>query len=360
MDEMATDTLFFAGTPETIRINLRLIWRSEGGAFRVQGAPSGLVYHAYSFVEDENAPAILPPGQMAPSEREDLLRLPDLDPRIAALARSMAGDAVSDDAKARAVERRLRSDYTYTLELPTVKVRDPLAYFLFVRRKGHCEYFASAMAVMLRTLGIPSRVVTGFQSGVFNPLSGWQVVRASDAHSWVEGWTASGGWTVFDPTPPAAESSDGLISRVALLYDAANQFWQDWVLRYDLPRQVVLASRMQQSSRQLHFDWIPDTGAWWERNAAAVRRAAAILACHGRNRDSAGVLRPGAGAMVAQPPRLDPCAGAGRARLPMPPCSTSACWSCWRNADFRSRRGSLRPSLRGFCRRRKPRFWSTT
>jgi transglutaminase-like putative cysteine protease len=278
MDEMAPDTLFFAGTPETIRINLRQIWRSAGGAFRVQGAPSGLVYHAYSFVEDENAPAILSPGQMAPAEREDLIRVPDLDPRIAALARSMAGDAVSDDAKARAIERRLRTDYSYTLELPTVKVRDPLAYFLFVRRKGHCEYFASAMAVMLRTLGIPSRVVTGFQSGVFNPLSGWQMVRASDAHSWVEAWTTSGGWTVFDPTPPAAEASDGLIGRIALLYDAANQFWQDWVLRYDLPRQVVLASRMQQSSRQLHVDWIPDIGAWGERNAEAIRRAAAILA----------------------------------------------------------------------------------
>ena len=83
MDEMTSDTLFFAGTPETIRINLPLIWRSAGGAFRVQGAPSGLVYRAYSFVEYEDAPAILPPGKMDPSEREDLLRLPaNLDPRI--------------------------------------------------------------------------------------------------------------------------------------------------------------------------------------------------------------------------------------------------------------------------------------
>jgi hypothetical protein len=129
----------------------------------------------------------------------------------------------------------------------------------------------------LRTLGIPSRVVTGFQSGVFNRLTGWQVVRASDAHSWVEAWTAGGGWTVFDPTPAAEGSSDGLLSRAALLYDAANQFWQDWVLRYDLERQVVLAARMQQSSRQLRFDWIPDVGAWWEQNAAAARRASAIL-----------------------------------------------------------------------------------
>jgi transglutaminase-like putative cysteine protease len=287
MDEMASDTLFFAGTPETIRINLPLIWRAAGGAFHVQGAPSGLVYRAFSFVEYEDAPAILPPGKMDLAGREELVRLPlNLDPRIAALARSMAADAGSaasssagsDDSKARAIERHLRHDYTYTLELPSVKVQDPLAYFLFVRKKGHCEYFASSMAVMLRTLGIPSRVVTGFQSGVFNNLTGWQVVRASDAHSWVEAWTSSGGWTVFDPTPSAAEAaSDGLLNRVTLLYDAANQFWQDWVLRYDLQRQVVLATRMQQSGRQMRFDWIPDVGPWWEQNRAGARRAAAIL-----------------------------------------------------------------------------------
>ena len=103
------------------------------------------------------------------------------------------------------------------------------------------------------------------------------MVRASDAHSWVEAWTASGGWTVFDPTPSAAEASDGLLGRISLLYDAANQFWQDWVLRYDLQRQVVLANRMQQSSRQLRFDWMPDLGGWWEQNAAAARRGVAIL-----------------------------------------------------------------------------------
>jgi hypothetical protein len=191
----------------------------------------------------------------------------------------MAGDATSDDAKARAIERHLRHDYGYTLELPSVKVRDPISYFLFVRKKGHCEYFASSMAVMLRTLGIPSRVVTGFQSGVFNPLTGWQMVRASDAHSWVEAWTPTGGWTVFDPTPAGDVASDGLLGRFALFYDAADQFWQDWVLRYDLQRQVVLASRMQQSGSQVRLDWIPDASLWWDQNAPTARRLAAALLC---------------------------------------------------------------------------------
>jgi transglutaminase-like putative cysteine protease len=273
VDEMASDTLFFAGTPETIKINLSPVWRSAGGAFHVQGAPSGLVYRAFSYLEDEGAPAILPPGRLADSDRTELTQLPDLDPRIPALARSMAGAATSDEAKARAIETRLRHDYGYTLELPSKPLRDPLANFLFVRKKGHCEYFASALAVMLRTLRIPTRVVTGFQSGVFNPLTGWQVVRASDAHSWVEAWLEDSGWTVFDPTPAAtAAASEGLLDRVALLYDAANQFWQDWVLRYDLERQVVLASRVH----QWRFDPMPDAGAW-EQNLNIGRRAVAVL-----------------------------------------------------------------------------------
>ena len=59
------------------------------------------------------------------------------------------------------------------------------------------------MAVMLRVVHIPSRVVTGFQTGVYNPITGWHVLRASDAHSWVEAWAPGHGWMTFDPTPPA-------------------------------------------------------------------------------------------------------------------------------------------------------------
>src|SRR5438445_13833159 len=91
--------------------------------------------------------------------------------------------------------------YGYTLELPRVRPADSLANFLFERKQGHCEYFASAMAVMLRTLHIPSRVVNGFRTGEFNDLTGNYVVRASNAHSWVEAYFPGYGWVSFDPTP---------------------------------------------------------------------------------------------------------------------------------------------------------------
>ena len=263
LDEIAADTLFFAGTPETININLRELWISRGGSFRIPRLPNGITYSVYGFIEDESARPSKASPPLGESLRRETLRLPDLDQRIPELAREMTAVAQSDEERARLIERRLRHDYAYTLQLPRTPVSDPLANFLFVRRKGHCEYFASAMAVMLRTLGIPSRVVTGFQSGAFNPITGWQVVRASDAHSWVEAWLPASGWTTFDPTPsdPNAASA-GVAERISMYLDAADQFWQNWVLSYDMQRQYALAARMQESGRSWHMPWLPSLAAW--------------------------------------------------------------------------------------------------
>src|SRR5262249_34514380 len=155
---------------------------------------SGLMYAVYSFLEDETGDVLGTPEPLSRRDRAQFLQLPPLDSRIDRLAHQMAEGATTEDEKARQIERHLRRDFGYTLELLPSAVADPLAHFLFERKKGHCEYFASAMAVMLRTLGIPSRVITGFQSGVYNPITHLQVVRASDAHSWVEAWINGRGW----------------------------------------------------------------------------------------------------------------------------------------------------------------------
>jgi protein-glutamine gamma-glutamyltransferase len=273
LNDIASDTLFFAGTPESISINLPLLRFSRGESVRISPRTfsSGLTYGVYSYIDEPNAPVVEPPDHTADLIRptsEDYLRLPPLDPRIPVLAQEMTAEGLTDFEKARALEKALRTRYGYTLELLSESVPDPLSYFLFVRRKGHCEYFASSMAVMLRTLGIPSRVATGFLGGVYNPMTGWQVVRASDAHSWVEAWIAGQGWVTFDPTPPDPHaSSPGIFSRIPLLFDAADQFWQDWVMGYNLERQVVLAARMGESSRSLQLtrfgSWSDFTNAKW-------------------------------------------------------------------------------------------------
>ncbi|HUE02962.1 MAG TPA: transglutaminaseTgpA domain-containing protein [Bryobacteraceae bacterium] len=281
LNGLDSDVLFFAGKPNTVIVwrKLPFILGREDGSYRLGQHPAeGFFYDVWGWLGDTGAADDF----LGADERRHCLSLPQqLDPRIAALARDTVRGLDDDTHRAIALGRFLRSRYGYTLELPSRQVADPLAYFLFTRRKGHCEYFASAMTVMLRTLGIPARLVTGFQSGIFNPLTGLYVIRASDAHSWVEAWLPGRGWTTFDPTPPdPSPGANALLTRLALYADAVETFWQEWVVSYDLSHQATLADRMEQASRRVSlrwldriFDagdnwtyaraWLAQTGRWW-------------------------------------------------------------------------------------------------
>lgn len=272
LSSMTSDALFFAGSPVLLRINSARVIRSSTDSYRLGGgSPEGLHYGVYSALE-EGAPQ---PEVRRLSEDERLLHLllPPVDRRIVALARQVTEGLESDEARARAIESYLRTHYRYSTEPLTRAAADPLANFLFERRKGHCEYFASAMAVMLRVVNIPARVANGFQSGVYNPVSGWLVIRASDAHSWVEAWLPGRGWTTFDPTPPdPTPPADSLWSRLGFYLDAADTFWQEWVLNYNLDRQLTLAAQMEDSSRALgsrSLDRVRATAVHWKTAAAA-------------------------------------------------------------------------------------------
>jgi protein-glutamine gamma-glutamyltransferase len=179
------------------------------------------------------------------------LQLPLLDPRIKPLAEQITQSAKNPYDKAANIERYLKTRYAYTLDLRGPKVDDPLAYFLFSRRAGHCEYFAAAMTVMLRSLGIPSRYVSGFLPGEFNDLGGDYIIRASDAHTWVEAYFPGYGWTTFDPTPSGDAKQSGILSRLALYWDWFQFAWSEWIINYDFGHQVTLAQNLQKSSH----DW---------------------------------------------------------------------------------------------------------
>lgn len=280
LEPLENDTLFFAGTPWALDVRARVIFRSEGSVYRL-GRPisQGLHYDAYSLLEErpEVSPPPFPPPVLPLAAREKSLQLPTLDRRIPELARKFTAGATTELERARAIERHLRTGYGYTLQLPDRQVADPLAYFLFIRKKGHCEYFASAMTVLLRTQGIPARLATGFQSGVYNRVSDLWLIRASDAHSWVEAWIPGRGWTTFDPTPPdpGARDSLGLLTSLTLYLDAAETFWQEWVVTYDLTRQGSLAGRVEQGAHRLGIRWFDSLlsvgGAWNHYGAPALQ-----------------------------------------------------------------------------------------
>jgi len=187
--------------------------------------------------------------------REVYLQLPPLDPRIPDLARRVTASADNPFDKAVTLESYLRSNYGYTLNLTGKLGDDPLARFLFETREGHCEYFASAMAIMLRSIGIPSREVNGFLPGEYNDLGGDYIVRASDAHSWVEVYFPGTGWLTFDPTPAAPESAGGFRARLGQYIDWMELSWREWVINYDLNHQMQLSRMMRQNS----VDWTVTT-----------------------------------------------------------------------------------------------------
>jgi transglutaminase-like putative cysteine protease len=184
-----------------------------------------------------------------------------LDPRISELAQRVAASNETEFGKASAIERYLSTSYGYTLQLPSITPRDPVANFLFERKQGHCEYFASSMVLMLRTLGIPSRVVNGFRGGEYNDVTGSYIIRARDAHSWVEAYFAGYGWYTFDPTPAAVISPNSW-NRLFLYADAMREFWHEWIVNYDSGHQTTLgvkAVRQGRSGIDGFRDWCQRT-----------------------------------------------------------------------------------------------------
>ncbi|MGH9757945.1 MAG: DUF4129 domain-containing transglutaminase family protein [Candidatus Acidiferrales bacterium] len=185
-----------------------------------------------------------------PAEIENIyLQLPPLDPRVKKLADEIITHNANAYDKTANIERYLKTHYAYTLDLTGARTSDPLANFLFNRRSGNCEYFASAMTVMLRAEGIPARYATGFLPGEFNDVGGDFIVRSSDAHTWVEAYFPGYGWITFDPTPGGSERTSGIVARLSMYWDALQLDWGEWIINYDFGHQITLAQDVQTSSR---------------------------------------------------------------------------------------------------------------
>lgn len=184
-----------------------------------------------------------------PSEAftERWTKIPEtLDKRIPELAKRMMSKANTRYDRALAVQEGLRAGWLYSLKGDQDDDK-PLTDFLFGKKYGHCEYFATAMTLMLRTQGIPARVVHGFAGGVYNPFGSYRMIRQADAHSWVEVYFQDFGWRTFDPTPPGGQvppEETGFTAALHQLSDGASLLWYQWIVEYDLERQVELVKNM--------------------------------------------------------------------------------------------------------------------
>jgi transglutaminase-like putative cysteine protease len=245
----------------------------EAAGFEVTGTPdlqwfanrplNDLVrYRAESYTQFESGPLKRTGGQL----QAYMALPPGTNPRTAALAAEMRADPAlahaDTPAFVQAALRRLRTGgYTYTLE-PGVYGDNTADEFWFDRKEGFCEHIASAFVVLMRNLGVPARIVTGYQGGELNAVDNYWIVRQSDAHAWAEVWQEGVGWVRVDPTASVAPGRIGQFQRLApqpglfagaigamsptlaqnirAAWEAVNNGWNQWVLNYTQSRQLNL------------------------------------------------------------------------------------------------------------------------
>jgi transglutaminase-like putative cysteine protease len=207
-----------------------------------------LMYKALSDTNEPRADLLRNDLRPLPVSHYRYLQLPEnLDPRISTLAQTILVNANATNRydAAKAIESYLQNEFGYSMEMKAGGA-DPLADFLFNVKAGHCEYFATAMAVMLRTRGVATRLVNGFTAGEYNEAAGAYTVRNSNAHSWVEVYfPETRSWVTFDPTPPAGRLEPvrtGLAAQLEKYGEALELLWFQYVVGYDKQEQRSLAA----------------------------------------------------------------------------------------------------------------------
>jgi hypothetical protein len=208
------------------------------------------------------------------------LALPDaFIPQLQALVTDRTR-GMNDQEKIEDILRFLGApDFSYSLEgLPNA--RDALEQFIFLDKKGNCEYFAAAMGVMLRMAGIPARLVAGYRGGVYNEAGGYYIVQEQNAHVWVEAWDdEAGAWTRYDPTPAGEGAGFGLSAydTFAMYMDLLDYQWSKLVVNYNWETQMELVQNLREIIHNPHASLTP-TRDGFRRLGSALSAPAGVLA----------------------------------------------------------------------------------
>ncbi|MFK8031155.1 MAG: DUF3488 and DUF4129 domain-containing transglutaminase family protein [Gammaproteobacteria bacterium] len=196
------------------------------------------------------------------------------NPRTKQLAKAWSDKSTSPaEVVNMALEHFNREAFVYSLTDARIADTNSVDSFLFDRRRGFCEHYASSFALLMRFAGIPARVVTGYMGGEVNGITGHTTVRQSDAHAWSEVWLEGRGWTRVDPTaavaperveqgisgalpdgeflPTLMMGSSGVMTGLRQAMDALNANWNNWVLGYSDERQWSLLERFGLKNRSL-------------------------------------------------------------------------------------------------------------
>ena len=245
LEPLDTPVLFALPRAVGIEGNFQFVNKDAYGAISHTRSSERISYRVFSDRHVPAASVLRSDSQQYLADSQNYRTLPGVyDLRIAELAARITAGAANRYDKARAVESYLQANFGYTLE-QKASGREPLSDFLFNVREGHCEYFATAMAILLRTQGIATRVVNGFHGGEFNDAAGVTIVRQSNAHAWVEVYfPQTDSWVSFDPTPFAGQNTSpptGFTAAFTKYLEAIETFWIQNFVAFDNQEQQSLA-----------------------------------------------------------------------------------------------------------------------
>jgi transglutaminase-like putative cysteine protease len=269
----------------TVDLQLAAVDVDEGGALTLRGMPDEILEYRVSLGAREISLAAppRPPAARAAAASPALpaeLDRSGLTPRMAALAAEWAGQGTDID-RARRIERHFVTEFGYTREFIGRGGESPLENFLFEARRGHCEYFASSMVMLLRAQGIPARLVTGFLGAEYSAWERAWIVRQSNAHAWVEGFVGGQGWIAFDPTPPAGRPQmepESLLTLSRQAWEFITFRWDRYVISFDFYDQIGLLFNMRSFWDRLMRDLFAATTRNSPPDAAGVSDAGTAAA----------------------------------------------------------------------------------
>ncbi|MCS6286173.1 MAG: DUF3488 domain-containing protein [Nitrospira sp.] len=251
LEALDTAVLFAAPHPESI----------SGQFLAIQSDPTGAIYLPFPTssrieytVHSRVTPVVPADLQSQPAVytevfKQHFLQIPESSERLGVLATEITQSKSSAYEKAQAVEAYLTKNYRYSLDIPSSVQTNPLEEFLFERKTGYCEHYATAMVMLLRAVGVPARLVTGFLATEWNEYGNYYLVRQRDAHAWVEIHLPNSGWVTMDPTPAVSEpSGDSQWFALSRAMDTLRLRWNRFFVQYNAADQLAVVRGLKEGT----------------------------------------------------------------------------------------------------------------
>lgn len=266
LETLDTSVLFAAPFAELVSGEFLTVQADAMNGLHLPYPPSSRIrYSVTSHVpqlvaNERTAPRLAYPDSI----RFHYLQVPMGSEQVADLAHRVTQRAATPFEQTLAIQEHLLENYRYSLEADTATLNHPLEEFLFTRKTGYCEHYATAMVVMLRTVGIPARLVTGFLATEWNEYGGYFTVRQRDAHAWVEVYFPHSGWITMDPTPTiSAAVATSRWEPLSRLAESLRLQWDRLFVHYSAKDQLAVVHGVREGGdvvRERMSRWVSSLG----------------------------------------------------------------------------------------------------